>query len=604
MSAQPSNRPRTSLSRVFVAVLAFGTGSLPFARAEAPGPDRLRRSDGAEAAGRLRLDPGAGFLFDAEGGGTSRPASGAVVEFSRTTSRGATVPPMFQVSMGRSGRISGALQAVAEGTVKLAVPWRVGPIVARRPGARSVEQRRGEAQVLADDFDVLGPAWSALGQPRAVVEAGESAAFLPGGGSSIERRFDEPITAGRVDLTFHDDGKVHAGRSWSLVLAFRAPGGPAVVRVLLGWAEESMAVESPDGPALVVQRLARSEGWRRLAVRFDARRTEIAVDGEDLAHGRGVEGPLESIRIAVEGEGQGGGDEGPDGLIGAIRVVRFATLPSGLEIDPTQDEARLVVGDQLFGTILRGDRDRVAMIVDDRPTVVEWRDLAGIHFRRDPAAGDPIAGALARVEWDAGAEPGREPDFAEGAVVELSETSLTLETSYAGTLAIPRERLVRLEVLEPGLRLVIDPCSHHLGDEISVSSPALDPPMHEGGVLERSFVVPEDAPAVGPAAIVLDVVGVVGEATGLMFSDMVRRGELRTHVLVDGERIDYVNRYIDDANETPRRIRIPVPDGLTPGRHVLRLEQTGDARDPTAFDDLGVLAAAVEFTPAAPAPRP
>ncbi len=94
------------------------------------------------------------------------------------------------------------------------------------------------------------------------------------------------------------------------------------------------------------------------------------------------------------------------------------------------------------------------------------------------------------------------------------------------------------------------------------------------------------------------MVGVVGEATGLMFSDQVRRGELKTYLALDGKRIDYINRYIDDANETPRRIRVPVPaEALKPGRHVLRLEQTGDARDPAAFDDLGVLGVAVEFSP-------
>jgi hypothetical protein len=243
------------------------------------------------------------------------------------------------------------------------------------------------------------------------------------------------------------------------------------------------------------------------------------------------------------------------------------------------------------------------MTVDGRPAAIPWKDLAGLYFRRDPAAGAAISGALARVEWNPGGGPDGEPDFAEGAVSSLTDEALTLQTSYTGELVIPRDRLARLRVMEPGVRLVIDPCSHHLGDEISGASPALDPPMYEGGVLERTFEVPADAPAVGPPSIVLDVVGVVGEATGLMFSDMVRRGELKTYVVVDGKRIDYINRFIDDANETPRRIRVPIPaDALRPGPHVLRLEQTGDARDPNAFDDLGVLAVAVEFNP--PAPRP
>ncbi|WP_337173379.1 hypothetical protein [Paludisphaera sp.] len=601
MRDQPPGRPGLAHSRSLIVALMLGAAVARSSGAEPTGPDRLVRPGAPAVEGRLRLDPTSGLRFEPTAGGMTPAGPGAVVEFTPSPARGPAVPPMFRAAMGESGRVSGTLTEIDEGSVSLSVPWQSAPVVARRPGIQSLTQRRGEVRVLDDRFDALDPAWDVAGGPRVVVEDGESALLLPAAGSSIERRFDPPIEAGRVELSFRDDGRVHPGRSWSLALTFRAAGRPAVARVLLGWAEESLAVESPDGPSLAVQRLARGDGWRRATVRFDARRTEIAIDGQALAHGRGPEGPLESIRIAVEGAGDGG----PDGLVAATQVVRFASVPSDPEVDPAQDEARLAVGDQLFGAILRGDRDRVEMTVDGRPAAIAWKDLAGLHFRRDPAAGDPIAGALARVEWEPGDGRDREPDFAEGAVTSLTDDALTLQTSYAGTLTIPRDRLARLTVLEPGVRLVIDPCSHHLGDEISGPSsvPPLDPPMYEGGVLERAFEVPADAPAVGPASIVLDVVGVVGEATGLMFSDMVRRGELKTYVVLDGKRIDYINRHIEDANESTRRIRVPVPaDALGPGRHVLRLEQTGDARDPNAFDDLGVLALAVEFNP--PAPRP
>ena len=42
------------------------------------------------------------------------------------------------------------------------------------------------------------------------------------------------------------------------------------VRVIPGWGEETLAVETPGGPALNVQPLARKAGWHRLYVRFDA----------------------------------------------------------------------------------------------------------------------------------------------------------------------------------------------------------------------------------------------------------------------------------------------------------------------------------------------
>ncbi|AMV38065.1 hypothetical protein [Planctomyces sp. SH-PL62] len=592
-----------SLRPLVLALWTLGAAGFAPPRASADDPDRLGRPGGPRIEGKLRFDPEAGFRFETAGEPGS-PAQaqpvgpGGVVEFAPGPAAPAEIPPLFQVGLGESGRISGALGAVTEDSVTLAVPWRPEAVSIRRPGAQWVVQRLGEARILAEGFDALdASAWNVEGKPLVVVENGESALRLPAGGASIARRFDEPLEAGRVELTFRDDGAIRPDRRWTLELTFRAPGGPASLRVLLGWSEESLAVETPQGPSLAVQRLVRTDAWRRLTVRFGDDRTEVSVDGKDLAHGRGPAGPLESIRIATAGETD---DDGPGGDVGAIQVARFARVPSSLEIDPTQDEARLVIGDQFFGAIRRGDRDRVSMLVDDRPIELDWGHLAGLYFRRAPAPGAPVAGALARVEWRAGGDdPDAPPDFAEGAVAALSDAALTLETPYAGSLAIPRDRLVRLLVLEPGLRLVLDPCSHHLGDEVSTTPPLLDPPSPEGGVLERPFEVPADAIDSGPAFAVLDVVGVVGEATGLPFSDYIRRGQLKTYLAINGRRVDYLNRHISGLNEAPERIRLPIPaDALRPGANVLRIEQTGIEGNPDWYDDLGILGVAVEFSPA------
>ena len=123
----------------------------------------------------------------------------------------------------------------------------------------------------------------------------------------------------------------------------------------------------------------------------------------------------------------------------------------------------------------------------------------------------------------------------------------------------------------------------------------LDPPLPEGGVLERSFEL--DALRPGQAFVVLDVLQVVGETAGSPYSNLVQKGELRTYVVVNGKRIDYINRYITTSNETPERIRIPIPRGLLrSGKNLLRIEQTGIANDPTWFDDLGILQAALQFS--------
>jgi hypothetical protein len=94
----------------------------------------------------------------------------------------------------------------------------------------------------------------------------------------------------------------------------------------------------------------------------------------------------------------------------------------------------------------------------------------------------------------------------------------------------------------------------------------------------------------------LDVVQVVGEASGLPFYELAKRGEIRTSVKINGRPIDYLNRYITTKNETPERIRIPIPAGvLRAGRNLVRIEQAGEAGDPSSLDDLGILEIAVEF---------
>lgn len=561
----------------------------------------LERPGGPRAEGRLLFDARSGLRFREAGAdeGSSRAVEpGEEIAFDAPAPPSPSVPPLFRVEVGQTARISGTLKSVTERGVVFSVPWQSAEVEALRPGVQSLVQRFGEARALVDAFEKLDSSvWAISGEPRIIADRADAGALLlPSAGASIEHRFEEPIGAGRIDLTFWDDGKVRSGRRWTLALVFRGPSGPLEARILLGWEEESLAVESPEGPALAVQRLARTEGWRRLTIRFGADRTEISVDGKELAHGRGPTGPLESIRVATAG---GDGKDNPDsqrgGTIGEIQVFRFMQSPSILEIDPSRDEARLVVGDQLFGTIRQGDRDRVEMTVDDRPIQLRWEDLAGLYFERTPAMGAPVRGALARVWWRSGDDdPARAADFAEGAVEALSDASLTLATPYLGTLTIPLDRLTRLRVLEPGLRLVIDPSAHHLGDEISVTPPLLDPPFPEGGLLEQSVNLPE-VPA-GPALLVLDVVQVVGEAPGLPFSEFIRRGELKTYVEVNGERIDYLNRHITDTNETPARIRITIPDGLlVAGENQLRIVQTGVENDPTWFDDLGILGIALEF---------
>ncbi len=238
------------------------------------------------------------------------------------------------------------------------------------------------------------------------------------------------------------------------------------------------------------------------------------------------------------------------------------------------------------------------MAVNGKPVSLSWGEVSGLYLRRVPAQGTPIDGLLVRTEWRSA--PGDRPtdfDFAEGALIGLSPASLTLATPYSGTLTIPRDDLRRILVLGRGRRLVIDTSAHHLGDEISVTPPLLDPPRPEGLALDRTIELAEPFRDDPPAELVLDVVQVVPEVGDTEYSRQVRNGELRTYVSINGRRVDYLNRYIKASqNETPERIRIPIPRGvLHAGKNAIRIEVTGGASSTALYDDVGILQMAVEF---------
>src|SRR5262249_53580483 len=189
-------------------------------------------------------------------------------------------------------------------------------------------------------------------------------------------------------------------------------------------------------------------------------------------------------------------------------------------------------------------------------------------------------------------------DFAEGAILAASDQVISLATPYAGVLRLPRDRVRKIAFVGAGRRVVIDPAAHHLRDEPSRIPPLMDPRLHEGGVLERTVELTDVPDA--QALLVMDVVQVVGEDNNATYSQYVRKGELRTWVTINGQRVDFLNRYVKTRNESPERVAIAIPAGLLrAGKNVVRLELTGMASKAEQLDDFGVLGIALEFRPRA-----
>jgi hypothetical protein len=570
--------------------------------ASSPPREALEREGAERIPGRLTGDPQRGFEFVPEGAG--RPIAlepGMTVRFEGAGPPPAAGLPPFRIDLGLGQQISGRLASLDARELVLTDSVGGGNVSVDRSGALALVQRPGESVVFQEGFESLDTTrWGIAGEPEVVKVprlSGSHSLKVPAGGSSLTHRLVEPFGSGRLEVAFHNVGATVSGQKWFVDLTFRGATGPETVRAVLGWSEESLAVESPSGPALAVQRLARAPGWHRLSVRFGPGRCEVAVDGNELAHGKGFGGPLVEVRLASYNATT---DDPPDDLAGSfddLRLVRFAEPAGDLEVDATQDEVRLAGGDQVFGSVRAADQDRVSAAIDGKDVQFPWGEVSGVFFRRVAAPGKPVSGWLVRAEWRSA--PGNDPkdiDQVEGALTAVSPKKLTVATPYAGILNIPLDRLKTLRFLGRGVRIVIDPVAHHLGDEISNMPPLLDPPQPEGGVLERSVTL-ESVPK-GAAFLALDVVQVVGQGNDLPFSNLVNKGELRTNVSINGTPFDYLNRYINSRNETPERIRLPIPSKLLkPGKNVIRFDQVGIASDPNYLDDLGILGIALEFDP-------
>jgi hypothetical protein len=606
MNSTPQAKRAQSIQMIVVAaaLLAVALPCFPPLAVGQAAVQSLERSGGERIQGKLTGSVAAGFSFVPADGSAPLALDGeSVVHFAGHGLDSRVAPPLFRVLVGENLRLSGSLRSISRADVHLGVSWQGAEVLIPRPAVQVILQRAGVARVLVDNFETLEPSrWSKSGNLSLVDDplVSESKSLrIPSGGASVTHKLEESLSAGRLELAYHDDGSISPGQRWSIDLTFRCPIGPSLVSIFPGWTDESLAVESLSGPALTIQRLARTPGWHRLIVKFTPENMEISVDGKDLAHGKGPEGPLISVRLASVSPAADAPalppSKAPACHIDDLQLTRFTELPASFEQDISQDDARLVTGDQLFGEILSADSERVSMSCALERASLAWGQIAGLHFRRTAAPGTVVEGLLARVEWHSGAGEGNANlDFAEGAITAITDQAVTLATPYSGSLSIPRELLERVLIHTVGRRYTMDATSHHLGDELSKGSPVLNPPEPEGGLLERSIELEEVAD--GAWFLVLDVLEVVGEHNNEDYSARVRNGELLTHVALNGRRFDNINRHIKTENKTPERVAMAIPAGLLrPGKNTIRLELTGTAEKETQLDDLGVLEMALEL---------
>ena len=586
-------------SLALAALLSAATGAVT---QDPPTPARrvetAESPDGTKLTGRLVSEAVAGVRFAPDGGKPSLPWDRiGQIRVDGPGPKGSTGPAPFQVLLGSGHRLSGRLIGLNKSSVRIdpgsgRAEWKVD-----RAGVTGVVQRPGEIQVFRDGFEALDPArWSRIGTPEPRADrkfSGDRALGLPAGGASITTRLPEPLPSGRVEIAFWDDGQKVAGQRSFIDLTFRKPDSElATLRVVVGWADETLAVETPGGPALTVQPLVRKAGWHRLSARFDAERASVGIDGDDLAHGRGIGGPLIEVRVATETTGAVQPPAGLSATVDDLRIVRLVEPMGRFEVDPTQDEIRLASGDQIFGDVESADGESLRFRIDGHPTRTTWAEVAGVFPKRASACSAQLGGVWAEVEWrtESGDDP-RDLDRVEGVVSGLDDNAMTLEVPYIGRVLVPRDAIVRVSPRGQGARIVIDARSRHLGDRVSAT---LDPPQAEAAPVELSFTLTVAPP--GLATLLVDASEVIGEEGSGEYIDLVKDGQLRTSVSINGRKLDDLNHFVSSRPDSPQRLRVPIPAGiLKTGANVLRIDQAGTKKEPKLRDNLGISRIAIEF---------
>ncbi len=397
--------------------------------------DEATLEDGRRLAGALRLDKTGKLVF--------APQAGAPVSLAKIAEVRATAADL-PVRMGSARRLrladrqqlTGAFLGLEKKGLVLRPAW-ADKLQVPRDGAGALSQLPGWLGLVEDDLCAVGKGWKTAGSPA----GGPAGVQLEKAGQSLSHAAPPALIAGRIGVTF-EAREGAGGARWLLEATFAAKAGPQVLRIAVASPGGHYQVEAVglEGTAL---RVARSAGPHRLVVRFSPRSVRVECDNEVLWYNleKGTGGALTDASMKCLAADKGGPSKGAV-VWTDFRVEReLAELPRPPG-DPTQDELWLATGDQVFGKVVRADRQEIALEGRFGTRTFAWSELRGWFPRR--AAGPPkvIEGQAVRLGLRNGLTA--DEDVLNGVVTALDEKHLALRHALLGEVRIDRRFLARV----------------------------------------------------------------------------------------------------------------------------------------------------------------
>jgi hypothetical protein len=505
----------------------------------------------------------------------------------------AAIPPLrcatvHRLTLPGGQRLTGELLGLDGQTCRFRPAW--GPAVSiPRPAVAALTQLPGFQTFLDDDFEAGAAAWKLTGKPALSGKqrhSGKQSLLLTTAGQAAEYSLPRPLAAGRAGVNFYDP-LLTQGNRWLVEADFSNGKAPWAVRVFVAGDGDNYTAEIPgaDGKGFAAPR---SAGWHRLQVDFSARRLLITVDDAVLwaSRLRGAPGPLRKVRLVCEAAAVKAKPQG-EVFFDDFGLARSALPLRHRRADPGQDELWLLSGDQILGSVTKADRRTLELRARFGSRSWSWGEVRGLFPRQQPSQVRTTEGEQVQVWLRTGA--GSEPDRVTGEVRDLDEKRLTLRHALLGDLAIDRARVRRIRWFFSGRRIELDFTEHHLGPKGKLAD-GLHPPRAEGPSLRWSFrlsAVPESA------RLRLNVVRLKGPGDGI--GPALRRGELRTEVVLNGRVVDYLNRHVQHSSRVSLPLTIAIPKrALRAGNNTLVLRQTPE-RETQHMDSCGVSDLVIEI---------
>lgn len=369
------------------------------------------------------------------------------------------VPPfragvLHHVTLNNAQHLCGEIVALDAQTLRLRTAWNDRLMIPRRLLV-SVAHLTGLITVVDDDFETGLKTWQLTGTPTlsdGQQTSGQKSLRLHSAGQAAEFVLPKPIDAGGLGINFHLPANI-VGLRWSLEAEFQpatAKREMAPLKVIVADEGDDYVVETPVA-AEEGDKIRRTPGWHRLAMRFHESYVLVGIDDRVLFAGKqGPGGALTKLRLRCEAAGTAAAKPRGDVCFDDLSVAR--RVPSRMHpgSDGKQDELWLLDGDQLFGSIVKADRRSIDVHGRFGERRFPWSEVRAIYFRRPhpPQEEAPHAEREAyhvRVTFHSGC--GEQLDELEGSVAAFDEQRLTLRHADLGKLDIERARIWQIRPL-------------------------------------------------------------------------------------------------------------------------------------------------------------